>query len=58
MNYQEGEIPQELGGFDVSDDDKVYEDGLKDVIQTEEQIKDPTTERLDGCSLICTKVLE
>ena len=49
MTYREGEIPPETGGFDVSDveDDDVFEDVLRDPIQTEEQIRDPIAEKLD-----------
>ena len=45
MTYREGDIPPELGGFDVSDeeDDDVFEEVLRDPIQPEEQIGDPTT---------------
>lgn len=49
MTYREGEIPLETGGFDVFDveDDDVFEDVLRDPIQIEEQIRDPTAEKLD-----------
>lgn len=49
MTYKEGEIPLETGGLDVSDveDDDVFDDVLRDPIQTEEQIRDPTAEKLD-----------
>lgn len=50
MTYGEGDIPPELGGFDVSDeeDDDVFEEVLRDLIQTEKQIIDPTIENLDS----------
>jgi hypothetical protein len=49
MTYREGEIPPEIGGFDVSDveDDDVFDEVLRDLIQTKEQIRDPTAEKLD-----------
>ena len=49
MTYREGEISLETGGFDVSDveDDDVFDDVLRDPIQTEEQIRDPTAKKLD-----------
>lgn len=50
MPYREGDIPPELGGFDVSDeeDDDVFDEVLRDPIKIDEQIGDPTTEKLDS----------